>query len=109
VLIYLYPRASFGRSLPRLPEGEEVVLFSLLRTAIPPTPERTAELLAANREIFERVAAAGGFAYPIGAVPEEPNEWRQHFGFLWPAFHLAKLVYDPARILAPGRGIFPAP
>ncbi|HMB55460.1 MAG TPA: FAD-binding protein [Thermoanaerobaculia bacterium] len=109
VLIYAFPRASFGRPFFRLPDEEGVVMFSLLRTAVPPTPERAAELTAANRVLFERAVAAGGNAYPISAFPERRNEWRRHYGESWPLFQLAKLRWDPARILAPGREIFAGP
>lgn len=106
VLINPYRRRGFHRPFLRMPQSREVFLFALLRTAVPPTPERTAELVAANRELFERAVDAGGFSYPVDSVPKERIDWQRHYGPRWPSFALAKLFYDPDRILAPGQGIF---
>ncbi len=109
VLINPYRREVFSRPFLRLPEDGVVVLFALLRNAIPPTGERAAELVAANRELFDRTVAVGGFSYPIDSVPKERSDWRDHYGPLWLAFKLAKRIYDPAGILTPGQEIFPPP
>jgi FAD/FMN-containing dehydrogenase len=106
VLINPYHRDAFAPSFLRLPHGDVVFLFALLRNAIPPTPERAAELVAANRALFEAAVGAGGLSYPIDSVPKERIDWLRHYGPLWPAFALAKLAYDPDQILAPGQGIF---
>ena len=109
VAIYPYRRNSFARPFLRLPNTDVVFLFALLRNAIPPTPERAAELVEDNRQLFEAAASAGGFSYPIDSVPKTRVDWHRHYGPLWPAFALAKRFYDPDEILAPGQGIFGAP
>ncbi len=106
VLIYPYRRNRFKAPNFRVPEGDTFFLFGLLRTAVPPTPERSAELVAANRTLFEQARAVGGFFYPVDSVPMSPGDWRRHFGPLWPRFLAAKKVFDPEALLAPGQGIF---
>ena len=107
ILIYPYRRDRFTAPNFRVPESETFYLFGLLRNAIPPTPERSAELVAANRRLFEQARAAGGFFYPVDSVPMSPADWRRHFGPRWPQFFAAKQAYDPEALLAPGQGIFP--
>jgi FAD/FMN-containing dehydrogenase len=106
VIIYPYRRDRFTAPNFRVPEGDTFFLFGLLRNAIPPTPARSAELVAANRVLFERARAAGGFFYPIDSVPMSPEDWRRHFGPRWPLFAAAKEAFDPESLLAPGQGIF---
>ena len=60
ILIYPYQRDGFTTPNFRIPEGDTFFLFGLLRNAIPPTPERAAELSAANRELFEQARAVAG-------------------------------------------------
>ncbi|MFL6195195.1 MAG: FAD-binding protein [Thermoanaerobaculia bacterium] len=107
VLIYPYRGAAFTAPNLRVPEGEAFFLFGLLRTAIPPTPERSQELIAANRRLYEAARDVGGFFYPIDSVPMSPEDWRRHFGSEWPRFFAAKRAFDPDALLSPGQGIFP--
>jgi FAD/FMN-containing dehydrogenase len=106
ILIYPYRRDRFRAPNFRVPDGETFFLFGLLRTAIPPTPERSAELVAANRALFEQARAVGGYFYPVDSVPMSRRDWRRHFGPRWPRFVAAKLAFDPEALLAPGQGIF---
>ncbi|HJU63043.1 MAG TPA: hypothetical protein VJ864_13430 [Candidatus Binatia bacterium] len=48
-----------------MPDSRHFFLFALLRNAVPPTPERAAQLAAANRAMFERPTALGGKRYPL--------------------------------------------
>ncbi|HEX7186449.1 MAG TPA: oxidoreductase, partial [Thermoanaerobaculia bacterium] len=107
ILIYPYRRDGFTVPNLRVPEGETFFLFGLLRNAIPPTPERAAELTAANRRLFELARAVGGYFYPVDSVPMSPDDWRQHFGSRWPQLFAAKQAFDPDALLAPGQGVFP--
>jgi cytokinin dehydrogenase len=108
ILIYPYRRNRFRAPNFRVPEGgDNFFLFALLRTAIPPTPERSAELVAANRALFEQARAVGGFFYPIDSVPMSPQDWRRQFGPRWPLFFADKKLFDPQALLAPGQNIFP--
>jgi cytokinin dehydrogenase len=107
LLLYPLRRALLRTPLLRTPDSHLVFLFAVLRTASPvagvPGP---AEMVAANRALYERVRALGGTQYPVGSIPMTPNDWRAHFGSAWPAFAAAKRRYDPRRILAPGQGVF---
>jgi cytokinin dehydrogenase len=80
ILIYPFRRSPFNAPNFRVPDGDTFFLFALLRTAVPPTPERSAALVAANRTLFEQVRAVGGFFYPIDSVPMSVDDWRGHFG-----------------------------
>ncbi|ATB37881.1 cytokinin oxidase [Cystobacter fuscus] len=106
--ILLYPFRSAALTAPflRVPTDPHVFLFSLLRTAIPPTPENVAALVQKNRAIFERLTAMGGKLYPVDAVPLSRADWRRHLHPYWERFEYAKRRFDPVRILTPGQGIF---
>lgn len=106
VIVYPYLGDRFDAPNLRVPAGETFFLFGLLRTAVPPTPERSAELVAANRRLFEQARAVGGFFYPIDSVPMSPEDWRRQFGPRWPQFFAAKQAFDPDALLTPGQGIF---
>jgi cytokinin dehydrogenase len=108
ILIYPYNSALFTAPNLRKPEGDTFFLFSLLRTAVPPTPERALELMAKNRQLYEQARAVGGFWYPVGSLPTTPEDWELHYGARWPQVHAAKRAYDPDALLAPGQGIFNA-
>ncbi len=106
ILLYPFRNAAENTPFLRTPDDRHVFLFSLLRTAIPPTPENVASLVAKNRAIFERLTAIGGKLYPVDAVPLSPADWRRHFHPYWERFAQAKRRFDPSRILTPGQNIF---
>jgi cytokinin dehydrogenase len=107
IIIYPYQRSPFRAPNLRVPDGDTFFLFGLLRTAVPPTPQRSAELVAANRALFEQARAVGGFSYPVDSVPKNATDWRHQFGARWSQFVAAKEAFDPSRLLTPGQGIFP--
>jgi cytokinin dehydrogenase len=106
IIVYPYLRSRFTAPNFRVPVGETFFLFGLLRTAVPPTPERSAELVAANRRLFEQARDVGGFFYPVDSVPMSREDWHLHFGDRWSRFLAAKQAFDPDDLLAPGQGIF---
>lgn len=106
VLIYPFKRSKVTAPFLRMPASEHVFLLSLLRTAIPPTPENVAALVSANRAIFEELTAIGGKRYPIDSVPMSAADWAAHFDPFFGLFTMAKAVFDPHHVLAPGQGIF---
>ena len=55
---------------------------------------------------FEGARAVGGTIYPIGSTPLTKQDWVRHYGPLYPVLALAKTLFDPNKILAPGPGIF---
>ena len=107
-LIVLYPfsTATLHRPFVQVPQEPEAFLFSLLRTAVPPTPDVVTRMLADNRAVYELARDAGGKRYPIGSVHLSQADWRDHYGPTWPAFAAAKARYDPRHVLTPGQGIF---
>lgn len=106
ILIYPFNRDVFHTPFFRVPESRHFFVFALLRNAVPPTPERAAELVADNRELFERAMTLGGKRYPFDSVPMTRHDWQKHYQPLWGAFVRAKRHFDPDQILTPGQEIF---
>lgn len=106
ILIYPFNRELFRAPFFRVPDSRHFFVFALLRNAVPPTPERTAQLIAANRALFERAVMLGGKRYPFDSVPMTRHDWQKHFQPLWGAFVSSKRHFDPDEILTPGQDIF---
>jgi FAD/FMN-containing dehydrogenase len=106
ILIYPFNRDRFTAPLFRVPEARHFFCFALLRNALPPTPERAAGLVAANRTLFDRATELGGKRYPFDSVPMTKHDWQRHYQPAWGELVSAKQVYDPDGILTPGQGIF---
>lgn len=106
ILIYPFNRNVFHTPFFRVPSSRHFFLFALLRNAVPPTPERAAELVAANRVLFERAVQLNGKRYPFDSVPMTKHDWQKHYQPLWGLFVRAKRHFDPDGILTPGQGIF---
>ena len=106
ILIYPFNRELFRTPFFRVPDSRHFFVFSLLRNAVPPTPERVAQLIAANRTLFERATTLGGKRYPFDSVPMTKHDWQKHYQPLWGKFVSAKRHFDPDDILTPGQGIF---
>lgn len=106
ILIYPFNRELFRTPFFRVPDSRHFFIFALLRNAVPPTPERSAQLIAANRTLFERATILGGKRYPFDSVPMTKHDWQKHYQPLWGKFVSAKRHFDPDEILTPGQGIF---
>jgi FAD/FMN-containing dehydrogenase len=106
ILIYPFNRDLFRTRFFRVPNSRHFFIFALLRNAVPPTPERAAELIADNRALFERAVMLDGKRYPFDSVPMSKHDWQKHYQPLWGAFVSAKRHFDPTEILTPGQGIF---
>ncbi len=103
--ILLYPVKNLPSALAfRLPHEQQVYLFDILTSvgASADIPGR----LAKTRAVYEAARAQGGTLYPIGSTPMSRQDWIRHYGPLYPALVLAKLLFDPDRILTPGVDIF---
>ncbi|AZZ96618.1 FAD-binding protein [Pseudoalteromonas sp. R3] len=106
VLMSMQQRSAFSSLFFSVPEEEKFVYFSLMRTAIPPTPERVEQLTLANRSIYEGARELGGFQYPVGAIPMSSRDWKKHYHKKWFLLKLLKNWFDPNNLLGPMRGIF---
>jgi len=106
IRIYPFNRELFRTPFFRVPDSRHFFVFALLRNAVPPTPERAAQLIEDNRTLFERAVALGGKRYPFDSVPMTRHDWQKHYQPLWGAFVSAKRHFDPDEILTPGQGIF---
>ena len=107
--ILLHPTRSepLLQPLLRVPAGELIWQFNILRTALA-TAASPRQMVRDNRSLLERARVLGGYDYPVGATPVTPSEWAQHYGDAWPGFVRAKRRYDPDGILGAGQGIFAA-
>lgn len=106
VLLYPLLRERLRTPLLRTPTDPVPYLLAVLRSS-PPEDQATVDLmLAANRAAYETVRARGGTQYPVGSVPFQRDDWRDHFGPEWPRLVAARRRYDPRGILAPGQGVF---
>lgn len=108
-LILLYPlRAARVRApMLRMPAGDTVWLFAILRTGLPQNPAHTERMLQLNAALREESRLAGGCVYPSNAVPMSAVDWQVHFGPAWGRMSAAKKRFDPTGILATGQGVFP--
>jgi cytokinin dehydrogenase len=106
ILIYPFNRKLFRAPLFRVPDSRHFFVFALLRNAVPPTPERAAQLIADNRTLFERATMLGGKRYPFDSVPMTRHDWQKHYQPLWGPVVSSKRHLDPDEILTPGQGIF---
>lgn len=106
VVLSAFRRSAATSPMLQLPKDELVYAFNLVRI---PTTGDLAEadrLMKANRAIYERVRDAGGTLYPVSAFPMSPDDWRKHFGPVWPQFSSAKQNFDPEHVLTPGYEVF---
>lgn len=104
VLLYPVKAERFTRPFLRLPDQPTVFLLSLLRTAL--APGLIEPMVASNRALYERNRDQGGKRYPIGSIPFDQHDWKDHFRPRWGQFVSAKRRYDPDNVLTPGQGIF---
>jgi len=98
-------RSSIKRPLARVPGGDRVFRFNLLRN--PPASADVALLVAMNRTLYERARDIGGTRMTSSAIPFSHSDWIQHHGPAWEPFRAAKQRFDPNNVLNPGAGIFP--
>jgi cytokinin dehydrogenase len=106
VLLYPFRPSRLHRPFVPAPREPTGFIFAILRTAVPPTPEVIARMLADNRALYESARDAGGKRYPVGSVPFSPADWRDHYGPAYGAALAAKARWDPGHVLTPGQGIF---
>jgi FAD/FMN-containing dehydrogenase len=83
-----------------------VFQLTLLRFPFPGFPGIPA-MVTQNRAFHDQAVALGGKRYLIGAIPDTTaQDWRRHYGPLWPVFQAAKALFDPDSVLTPGQPIF---
>jgi FAD/FMN-containing dehydrogenase len=105
ILFYPFKRERLTRPLFRVPEEDTSFLFDLLRTVTPQT-RSIDDMVAHNRQLFERNREWGGTHYTISAIPLSPEDWKRHYGPAWEGLVAAKRRYDPDAVLTPGPNMF---
>ena len=99
VLLWSARRDRFGTPMLALPAGELLMGFAVLPAVKPAAlPRLLPGLEAAGR----RLTAMGGKRYLSGWIDYDHEQWRAHFGDLWPRVVKWKASFDPRGILAPG-------
>ncbi|MFI9587205.1 FAD-binding protein [Streptomyces sp. NPDC052236] len=106
VLLYPLVRRHLRSPLLRVPDDPVPYLMAVLWALDPADQAAVTARVAANHAAYERVRAAGGTQYPVGAIPMTADDWRAQYGEAWEEFAAAKRRYDPNNLLAPGQHIF---
>ena len=108
-LLLQVPGSSANLNMPLLRTPRSDVFIATLLFRSHTTDTERAAFLADNRRLYDRAVELGAKRYPWDAIPNfTPRDWRRHFGDAWPLLRHAKRRYDPAGVLGPGPGIFPA-
>jgi len=108
---FLVPRMSawrrnaIKRPLTRVPDEEIIYRFQLSRVL--PAGTDIGTMIALNRTLYERARSMGGYRMTSSAVAMSQNDWKQHYGSVWPTVEAAKAKFDPKNVLTPGHGMFP--
>jgi cytokinin dehydrogenase len=106
--ITYYPMRSgaFFTPLVRLPDGDVVFPFNVIRIPASNDPLKIGAMVAQNRALYDRIRRAGGVQYPVGAFAMSSGDWKDHFGPRWPQLSEARQHYDPKSLLTPGYDLF---
>jgi len=108
--ITFYPLRTdrFRAPLERMPDGPVAFVFNVVRIPATDDAQQVERMIASNREIYQRIRAAGGVLYPVSAFPMSSDDWQQHFGPAWARLAEARRRYDPGNLLTPGYNLFQA-
>ena len=99
VLLWSARRDRFGSPMLALPAGELLMGFAILPAV---KPAALARLLPALEAAGRRLTTMGGKRYLSGWIDYDHEQWRAHFGELWPRVVEWKAAFDPHGILDPG-------
>jgi cytokinin dehydrogenase len=106
--IIYYPIFSRAIRTPlvRMPVGDVVFPFNLIRIPAAGDAERAEHMVAQNRIFYDRVRSAGGILYPVSALQMSADDWKEHFRSSWRLIGEAVRRYDPHKMLTPGYNLF---
>lgn len=104
--ILLWPArgSASGAPLFMRPPGEYVMGFGIL-PAVP--PHRISEALARLSQASAASMLMGGKRYLSGWVAFDADQWKAHYGSVWPRLVSLKARFDPKGVLNPGFIPFP--
>jgi cytokinin dehydrogenase len=99
VLLYPLDAELLKESFLIRPEGKTIYLFTLLYNCSPVEDPYTdcAKIVEHNKKLYQDAVSRGGCYYLPQAMPSL-EEWKRHFGKMWPVFSLMKAKYDPHHI-----------
>ena len=106
VIYYPLETSAFGTPLARLPADNIAFAFNLVRIPGSNDEAKISQMVAQNRALYDRIRAAGGVQYPVGAFALSPADWKDHFAAKWTLLRDAKRRHDPRNLLTPGYEVF---
>jgi cytokinin dehydrogenase len=104
--MHIYPVKTSRFRMPFFRVPNEAIVFACHIMSSSPSLNDAQALLEDKRLLFEQVRELGGTHYSSNAIPLSPQEWRDHFGPVWPLLSAAKQRYDPHFLLSPEQNIF---
>ncbi|HEV8053135.1 MAG TPA: FAD-binding protein [Parachlamydiaceae bacterium] len=104
ILMYPINKSALSCEYFQTPESDIIWVLAMLRNSA--DQQTTDKLIEKNRLLYGEVKKNGGKMYPIGAIPMEYNDWKNHFGNQWKVFKQLKKEADPYYLLGMGQGIF---
>lgn len=104
--MHIYPVKTSRFRMPFFRVPNEAIVFACHIMSSSPSLNDAQALLEDKRHLFEQVRQLGGTHYSSNAIPLSPQEWRDHFGPVWPLLSAAKQRYDPHFLLSPEQNIF---
>jgi FAD/FMN-containing dehydrogenase len=99
-------RGAISSPLLRVPSDNLSYAFNFVRVPTTADAANAQRLVDVNRQIYDRVKAAGGALYPVSAFPMSQADWRAHFGSAFGRLASAKHRYDPSDVMTPGYEVF---
>jgi len=106
VTFYPMQTRAFGTPLVRLPDTSMVFPFNIVHFPASTDTAKVEQTVSKNRLLYDRIRLAGGVQYPVSAIPMAPEDWKDHFGSMWPRLCEAKRRCDPLNLLTPGYNLF---
>lgn len=104
MLIHPIKTSRFRMPFFRVPN--ESIVFACHILSISPLFHNNNSFFTHKQQLFEQVRRLGGTHYSSNTMPLSPEEWREHFGPVWPLLSAAKQRYDPHFLLSPEQNIF---
>lgn len=93
---------------PSTTGGKWSWLVGILTTSAAPGPDPdfAARILDRNHTWWKHAVSLGGTRYVEDAIPFAKEDWKTHYGPVFPQFAAWKRQFDPYNIMTPGAAIF---
>ncbi len=110
IAVFPMINSNFKQVLQRMPAGSLSYHMRIYRVAAQEgSPDHLQMLELNQKECLPRIFAHGGTVYlPFSPLLDSNQRLQQFDQEIWNRLTAAKLMYDPARVLTPGAGLFQA-